>query len=82
MGIRRSMSLGGVYPCVAVATSGCRSRPLVAAPLDLLLTQAPRLLAAASQRRYNEQRPHMALGWKTPAEYRAAHLPKEVRQAA
>ena len=33
-------------------------------------------------RRYNEQRPHMALGWKTPAEYRAAHLTQEVRQAA
>ena len=33
-------------------------------------------------RRYNEQRPHMALGWKTPAEYRAAHLPREVRLAA
>lgn len=32
--------------------------------------------------RYNEERPHMALGWKTPAEYRAAHLPEEVRQAA
>jgi len=25
-------------------------------------------------RRYNEQRPHQALGWKTPAEYRAEHL--------
>ncbi len=31
--------------------------------------------------RYNEQRPHMALGWRTPAEYRVAHLPEEVRQA-
>jgi putative transposase len=25
-------------------------------------------------KRYNEQRPHQALGWKTPAEYRADHL--------
>lgn len=25
-------------------------------------------------KRYNEQRPHQALGWKTPAEYRAAKL--------
>ena len=25
-------------------------------------------------KRYNEQRPHQALGWKTPAEYRAEHL--------
>ena len=24
--------------------------------------------------RYNEQRPHQALGWKTPAEYRAEKL--------
>jgi putative transposase len=25
-------------------------------------------------KRYNEQRPHQALGWKTPAEYRAEKL--------
>jgi len=25
-------------------------------------------------KRYNEQRPHQALDWKTPAEYRAEHL--------
>lgn len=28
----------------------------------------------AWRRRYNETRPHQALGWQTPAEYRAAHL--------
>ena len=28
----------------------------------------------AWQVRYNTQRPHQALGWKTPAEYRAEHL--------
>jgi transposase InsO family protein len=28
----------------------------------------------AWQRRYNETRPHQALGWQTPAEYRTAKL--------
>jgi transposase InsO family protein len=33
-------------------------------------------------KRYNEQRPHQALGWKTPAEYRAEHLGAAVAVAA
>lgn len=33
-----------------------------------------RAAIAAWVKRYNEQRPHQALGWKTPAEYRAEKL--------
>jgi putative transposase len=36
----------------------------------------------AWQRRYNAQRPHQALGWKTPAEYRAEKLGLAVEKAA
>ena len=36
----------------------------------------------AWQRRYNTQRPHQALGWKTPAEYRAEKLGRVVEEAA
>lgn len=36
----------------------------------------------AWQRRYNAQRPHQALGWKTPAEYRAEKLGLAVEEAA
>jgi len=36
----------------------------------------------AWQRRYNTQRPHQALGWKTPAEYRAEKLGLVVEEAA
>jgi len=32
-------------------------------------------------RRYNEQRPHQALGWQTPAEYRADHLGRPAAMA-
>lgn len=31
----------------------------------------------AWMKRYNERRPHQALGWKTPAEFRAARLSRE-----
>lgn len=37
---------------------------------------------AAWRRRYNEARPHQALDWLTPAEYRAAHLGRPRLQAA
>jgi putative transposase len=33
-----------------------------------------RAAVLAWMKRYNEQRPHQALGWKTPDEYRAEHL--------
>jgi putative transposase len=33
-------------------------------------------------KRYNEQRPHQSLGWKTPAEYRAEHLSANYAAAA
>ncbi|MGC3998581.1 MAG: integrase core domain-containing protein [Anaeromyxobacter sp.] len=36
----------------------------------------------AWQHRYNTQRPHQALGWKTPAEYRAEKLGDVVVTAA
>ena len=36
----------------------------------------------AWQRRYNSVRPHQALGWKTPAEYRAEKLGAAVEKAA
>jgi transposase InsO family protein len=36
----------------------------------------------AWQRRYNSQRPHQALGWRTPAEYRAEKLGIAVPDAA
>jgi transposase InsO family protein len=36
----------------------------------------------AWQRRYNTQRPHQALGWKTPAEHRAEKLGLAVDEAA
>ena len=36
----------------------------------------------AWQRRYNTERPHQALGWKTPAEYRAEKLGLVVEEAA
>lgn len=36
----------------------------------------------AWQVRYNTQRPHQALGWKTPAEYRAEKLGLAVQEAA
>ncbi len=36
----------------------------------------------AWQRRYNAQRPHQALGWKTPAEYLAEKLGLTVEEAA
>ena len=35
---------------------------------------ALRVALLAWQRRYNTTRPHQALSWQTPAEYRAAHL--------
>ena len=36
----------------------------------------------AWQHRYNTQRPHQALGWKTPAEHRAEKLGGAVERAA
>lgn len=33
-------------------------------------------------RRYNEQRPHQSLGYKTPAEYRSQHLSPSSKEAA
>jgi transposase InsO family protein len=36
----------------------------------------------AWQRRYNTERPHQALGWKTPAEYRAEKLGLVIEEAA
>jgi len=36
----------------------------------------------AWQRRYNETRPHQALGWQTPSEYRAAKLAAPAADAA
>lgn len=36
----------------------------------------------AWQRRYNTERPHQALGWRTPTEYRAERLGLVVEKAA
>lgn len=41
-----------------------------------------RAALGAWQRRYNETRPHQALDWLTPAEYRAKHLGTPTRVAA
>jgi putative transposase len=41
-----------------------------------------RAALVAWQRRYNETRPHQALGWLTPAEYRAKRLGTPTREAA
>jgi putative transposase len=43
---------------------------------------ALRVALAAWQQRYNETRPHQALGWQTPAERRAAHLGEPTAAAA
>ena len=41
-----------------------------------------RAALVAWQHRYNTQRPHQALGWRTPAEYRAEKLGRAVEEAA
>lgn len=41
-----------------------------------------RTAVAEWRRRYNEQRPHQALGWSTPAQRRAARLPKTAQKEA
>jgi hypothetical protein len=41
-----------------------------------------RVALVAWQRRYNETRPHQALDWLTPAEYRAKRLGAPTREAA
>lgn len=41
-----------------------------------------RAALVAWQHRYNTQRPHQALGWRTPAEYRAEKLGMAVEEAA
>ncbi len=41
-----------------------------------------RVALVAWQHRYNTQRPHQALGWRTPAEYRAEKLKSVVAEAA